>query len=73
VGTRSRMSITKTSPDVDRRPICSRAMRRGVYDELMMIAGGEDREAQHMHPSIASQWPDGELSEIYADGLHCLA
>src|SRR5271166_603866 len=42
-------------------------------EELAIIAGGENREAQHIHPSIASQLSDGELSEVYADRLRCLA
>jgi hypothetical protein len=40
-------------------------------DELTIIAGGR-REEHHLHPSIASQWSDGDLSDLYANSLPVL-
>ena len=42
-------------------------------EELVILSGGEDRDDQHLHPSIACQWSDAELSDIYANSLSCLA
>jgi hypothetical protein len=40
-------------------------------DELAVLATG-GREEQHLHPSIASQWSDADLSESYANSLPVL-
>jgi hypothetical protein len=38
-------------------------------EELVILADGKD---DHLHPSIACQWSDAELSDLYADSLRCL-
>jgi hypothetical protein len=38
-------------------------------EELVLIVGGEDREDDHLHQSVACQWSDADLSDFYADSL----
>ena len=40
-------------------------------EELIILAGGGDRE--DLHPSIACQWSNAELSDFYVDSLRRLA
>jgi hypothetical protein len=42
-------------------------------EELVILAGGENREDKYLPPSIACQWTDAELSDFYADSLRRLA
>jgi hypothetical protein len=42
-------------------------------EELVILAGGENREDKYLTPSIACQWTDAELSDFYADSLRRLA
>jgi hypothetical protein len=39
-------------------------------EELVIIAGGEDREDRRLHPSIACQWTDADLSDFYANSAN---
>ena len=41
-------------------------------EELVILAGGENREDKYLPPSIACQWTDAELSNFYADSLRRL-
>jgi hypothetical protein len=43
------------------------------HEELVIIAGGENRKDKYLPPSIACQWTDAELSDFYADSLRRLA
>ena len=42
-------------------------------EELVILAGGENREDKYLPPSIACQWTDAELSNFYLDSLRRLA
>ena len=43
------------------------------HEELVILAGGENRKDKYLPPSIACQWTDAELSDFYADSLRRLA
>lgn len=45
------------------------ALHEVSIEELRTIAGSRHDEGPHLPSSIACQWTDAELSDIYANGL----